>query len=113
MQRGVTAAAPNRLWVADITYCRTMTAWVYAVFIIDAISRRVLGRQLSTSWRTDPDRRPSKWRCGHISAQDKTWPGCGITAIKAVQYVTVRYTQRLAEAGTVTSAGRVQVHLPS
>lgn len=47
------AAAPNQLWVADITYCRAFAGWVYAAFIIDVFSRRVLGWQLSTSFRTD------------------------------------------------------------
>ncbi|SJN37668.1 Mobile element protein [Micrococcus lylae] len=42
-QRDFTAAAPNQLWVADITYCRTFAGWVYAAFIIDVFSRRVLG----------------------------------------------------------------------
>ena len=53
VQRDFTAAAPNQLWVADITYCRTFSGWVYAAFIIDVFSRRVLGWQLSKSLRTD------------------------------------------------------------
>lgn len=53
MQRDVTAAAPNRLWVAGDTYCRTLTGEVYAVFLIDVFSRRVSGWQLLTSLRAD------------------------------------------------------------
>ena len=45
--------APNRVWVADITYCRTFAGWVYAAFVIDVYSRRVVGWQLSKSLRTD------------------------------------------------------------
>ena len=53
VERDFTATAPNRLWVADITYCRTFAGWVYAAFIIDVFSRRVVGWQLSKSLRTD------------------------------------------------------------
>ncbi len=48
-----TASAPDQLWVADITYIRTFSGWVYAAFVIDVCSRRVVGWQLSTSLRTD------------------------------------------------------------
>ncbi|WP_126346829.1 IS3 family transposase [Kocuria rosea] len=47
VERSFTAAAPDRLWVADITYCRTFAGWVYAAFVIDVFSRRVVGWQLS------------------------------------------------------------------
>lgn len=53
VERNFTATAPNQLWVADITYCRTFAGWVYAAFIIDVFSRRVVGWQLSKSLRTD------------------------------------------------------------
>lgn len=47
------ADRPNRLWVADITYCRTFSGFVYAAFVLDVFSRRVVGWQLSISLRTD------------------------------------------------------------
>src|SRR5699024_2791876 len=53
VERAVTAEAPNRLWVADITYIRTFAGWVYAAFVIDVFSRRVVGRQVSRSLHTD------------------------------------------------------------
>ncbi len=53
VDRTFRADAPDRLWVADITYCRTFAGWVYAAFVIDVFSRRVVGWQLSTSLRTD------------------------------------------------------------
>ena len=53
VDRTFRAAAPDQLWVADITYCRTFASWVYAAFVIDVFSRRVVGWQLSTSLRTD------------------------------------------------------------
>ncbi|GAA3689232.1 hypothetical protein GCM10022267_90030 [Lentzea roselyniae] len=53
VKREFAAPAPNRLWVADITYIRTFSGWVYAAFVLDVFSRRVVGWQLSTSLRTD------------------------------------------------------------
>ena len=53
VDRKFTASGPNQLWVADITYCRTFAGWVYAAFVTDVYSRRVVGWQLSTSLRTD------------------------------------------------------------
>jgi len=53
LDRNFAAPAPNRVWVADITYCRTFSGWVYAAFVIDIFSRRVVGWQLSKSLRTD------------------------------------------------------------
>ncbi|MEC3894403.1 DDE-type integrase/transposase/recombinase [Nocardiopsis sp. LDBS1602] len=53
VERAFTADAPNQPWVADITYIRTFNGWVYAAFVIDVHSRRVVGRQVSRSPRTD------------------------------------------------------------
>jgi putative transposase len=52
VQRAFTATAPDQLWVADITYCRTFAGWAYAAFVIDVFSRRVVGWQLSRNLRT-------------------------------------------------------------
>jgi putative transposase len=53
VERAFRADAPDRLWVADITYCRTFAGWVYAAFVTDVYSRRVVGWQLSRRLRTD------------------------------------------------------------
>ncbi len=53
VDRAFSATGPDQLWVADITYCRTFSGWVYAAFVIDVYSRRVVGWQLSKSLRTD------------------------------------------------------------
>jgi putative transposase len=53
VDRQFTVPAPNRLWVADLTYIRTWAGMVYAAFILDAYSRMVLGWQISRSLRTD------------------------------------------------------------
>ena len=47
------APAPNRLWVADLTYVKTHSGWVYVAFIIDVFSRFIVGWQISTSLRSD------------------------------------------------------------
>jgi putative transposase len=53
VRRSFTAPAPDCLWVADITYNRTFSGWVYAAFVLDVFSRRIVGWQVSTSLRTD------------------------------------------------------------
>jgi putative transposase len=104
VERAFIATGPDQLWVADITYCRTFSGWVYAAFVIDVYSRRVVGWQLSRSLRTDlaldalemgiwTRRRAGRDLGGLIHHSDKG------------QYVAVRYTQRLAEAGAVASVG--------
>ena len=105
VQRAFTAPAPDRLWVADITYCRTFTGWVYAAFVIDVYSRRVVGWQLSKSLRTDlalDALEMGIWTRAH-AGRDVT--GVVAHSDKGSQYVAIRYTQRLAEAGAVASVG--------
>jgi transposase InsO family protein len=53
VNRQFVAAAPNQLWVADLTYIRTYSGWVYAGFVLDVYSRMIVGWQVSTSLRTD------------------------------------------------------------
>ena len=53
VERGFSAPGPNRLWVADITYVKTHSGWVYVAFVIDVYSRMVLGWQASRSLRSD------------------------------------------------------------
>ena len=105
VERDFTATAPNQLWVADITYCRTFAGWVYAVFVTDVFSRRVVGWQLSTSLRTDLalDALERGMWTRQRAGQDVA--GLKHYSEKGVQYVAVRYTQRLSEAGAVASVG--------
>ena len=105
VDREFTAAAPNQLWVADITYVRTFAGWVYAAFVIDVFSRRVVGWQCSTSLRTDLALDALEMG---IWARERT--GADLTDLvhhsdRGVQYLAVRYTQRLSEAGVVASVG--------
>ena len=105
VERQFTAPAPDRLWVADITYCRTFSGWVYAAFVIDVFSRRVVGWQVSKSLRTDlalDALEMGLWTREHAG---RDVAGVVAHSDKGVQYVAIRYTQRLAEAGAVASVG--------
>jgi putative transposase len=95
--------APNRLWVADLTYVRTWTGMTYAAFVMDAYSRMILGWQTSTSLRADlalDALEMALWR-----RQKERLEGLVHHSDRGVQYLSIRYTERLAEAGAVTSVG--------
>jgi len=103
VERNFTAEAPNRPWVCDITYCRTFSGWVYAAFVTDVYSCRVVGWQLSKSLRTD-----LALDALEMAIWTRTRDGRDVTGLthhsdKGVQYVAIRFTQRLAEAGVVAS----------
>jgi len=105
VDRDFTADAPDQLWVADITYCRTFAGWVYAAFILDVCSRRVVGWQLSTSLRTD-----LALDALNMGLWTRAHDGHDTSALvhhsdKGVQYLAIRYTERLADAGIVASVG--------
>jgi putative transposase len=105
LDRDSQAPAPDRVWVADITYCGTFAGWVYTAFVVDVYSRRVVGWQLSKSLRTDlalDALEMGLWTRAH-AGRDTT--GVIAHSDKGVQYLAVRYTQRLAEAGAVASLG--------
>jgi putative transposase len=103
VDRQFRAAAPNRLWVADLTYVKTHAGWVYVAFIVDVFSRSVVGWQASRSLRTDlalDALEMAIWarRGEHLD-------GLIHHSDRGVQYLAIRYTERLAEAGAVTSVG--------
>lgn len=103
--RAFTATAPDCLWVADITYVRTFAGWVYAAFVTDVFSRRVVGWQLSTSLRTD-----LALDALEMGIWTRTRTGRDLSRLihhsdRGVQYVAIRYTERLAENGIVASVG--------
>jgi len=105
VERQFVAQAPNQLWVADLTYVRTHSGWVYAAFILDVFSRMVVGWQVSTSLRTDLalDALDMGLWTRQRAGQDVT----GLThhSDRGVQYRAIRYTERLAEAEAVASVG--------
>ncbi len=105
VQRAFTATAPDQLWVADITYCRTFAGWVYAAFVVDVFSRRVVGWQLSKSLRTDLALDALEMGLWTRARAGRDTTGVIAHSDKGVQYLAVRYTQRLADAGAVASVG--------
>jgi putative transposase len=97
------APAPNRLWVADLTYVKTHSGWVYVAFVVDVCSRFVVGWQASRSLRTDlalDALEMALWR-------RRATPLKGLIhhSDRGVQYLAIRYTERLAQAGAVPSVG--------
>jgi putative transposase len=103
VQRQFHALAPNRLWVADLTYVKTHSGWVYVAFVIDVFSRFVVGWQASRSLRTDlalDALEMALWR-----RQGQELSGLIHHSDRGVQYVAVRYTERLAGAAAVASVG--------
>jgi putative transposase len=105
VQRQFVADAPDRLWVADITYCRTFAGWVYAAFVLDVFSRRIVGWQLSTSLRTDLALDALEMGLWTREREGHDTSALTHHSDRGVQYLAVRYTERLAEAGVVASVG--------
>lgn len=105
VERRFSAEAPNRLWVADLTYIKTHAGWVYAAFVLDVFSRRITGWQVSTSLHTDLALDAldmglwARRRAGHDLA------GLVHHSDRGVQYRAIRYTERLADAEAVASVG--------
>ncbi len=105
VNRQFRAPQPNALWVSDFTYVATWIGFVYVAFVIDAFARRIVGWRVS---RTDHagfvldaleqalhERRPVRG-AGLVHHSDR-----------GVQYVSIKYTERLAEAGIEPSVGSV------
>ena len=105
VNRQFQALRPNALWVSDFTYVATSQGFVYVAFVIDTFARRIVGWRVSRSARADfvldaleqalSDRRPVR-QGGLVHHSDR-----------GVQYVSIRYTERLAEAGLEPSVGSV------
>jgi putative transposase len=103
VERNFRAPAPNRLWVADLTYVSTWSGFCYVAFIIDAFSRSMVGWKVSDSLRAElalDALEMALWSRGHQQLE-----GLVHHSDRGVQYVSIRYTERLAEAGAVRSVG--------
>ena len=97
------ADAPNRLWVADLTYVRTFAGWVYVAFVVDVFSRFVVGWQASRSLSAElalDALEMALW-----ARRAKRLDGLVHHSDRGTQYLAVRYTERLAEAGIAASVG--------
>jgi len=103
VNRQFRADRPNQLWVSDFTYVSTWQGWVYVAFVVDVFSRRIVGWRQSSSMHTDfvldaleqalYARKPSE-NDGLIHHSDR-----------GSQYLSIRYSERLAEAGLEPSVG--------
>ncbi len=103
VNRQFSAQRPNQLWVSDFTYVSTWQGWLYVAFVVDVFARRIVGWRVSSSMRTDfvldaleqvlYERRPGR-EDALVCHSDR-----------GLQYVSIRYTERLAEAGIEPSVG--------
>ncbi len=105
VDRDFTVPAPNRLWVADLTYVRTWSGFVYVSFVTDAFSRRIVGWQASRSLRTDLALHALEQAIWERNRAGESLDGLVHHSDRGVQYLSIRYTERLAENGVVASVG--------
>jgi transposase InsO family protein len=105
VNRTFTVSRPNALWVADLTYVATWRGLVFVAFVIDAFARRIVGWRVSSSLRSD-----IALDALEQALYDRRFAD-GEELIHhsdhGVQYVSIRYTERLAEAGIEPSVGSV------
>ena len=103
VDRNFTATRPNQLWVSDLTYVATWRGFVFVAFVIDVFARRIVGWRVSSSLRTD---------LVLDALEQAIYDRCG-TALEGLihhsdrgtQYLSMRYTDRLADAGIAPSVG--------
>ena len=104
VQRRFTATAPNQLWVADLTYVSTWRNHVvYVAFVIDVFARRIVGWRVLNWLKTD---------IVLDALEQELYSRTGIEGLihhsdRGSQYLSIRYTERLAEAGIESSVGSV------
>ncbi len=103
VNRQFTAAAPNRLWVADLTYVSTWQTVAYAAFIVDVFSRYIVGWRVAISLRTDLVLDALEQAIWFRSAQDLS--GLVHHSDRGSQYLSIRYTERLEDLQAVVSVG--------
>jgi len=103
VERVFSAPAPDRLWVADLTYVWTRMGFCYTAFVIDAFSRRITGWRVSPSLRTDLALDALEMAIWSRGGADLT--GLVHHSDRGVQYLAIRYTDRLADAGVLNSVG--------
>ena len=101
VNRNFNAHRPNQLWVADFTYIKTLSGWVYTAFIIDVFTRAIAGWKVSKRMNTDMvmaalnqaiiDRNKLKNVIHHSD--------------RGVQYLSIRYTDKMTDSGVIASVG--------
>jgi putative transposase len=101
--RDFTAPAPNRRWVADITYVDTACGFAYAAFVTDLFSRKIVGWQVAEHLRAELA--PDALEMAIFSRKDQIGGELVHHSDRGVQYTSIRYTQRLEDVGAVRSVG--------
>jgi transposase InsO family protein len=105
VQRNFTASRPNELWVSDLTYVATWRGFVYVAFVIDVYSRRIVGWRASSTLRTDLALDALEQAIYDRLGGDRE--RLVHHSDRGVQYLSIRYTERLAEAGIEPSVGSI------
>ena len=103
VERRFCATAPNQLWIADITYVATWSGFAYAAFVVDVFARRIVGWRVSNTLRADLALDALEMAIWTREAEDLD--GLVHHSDRGVQYLAIRYTERLAAEGAVTSVG--------
>jgi putative transposase len=101
--RSFTASAPDRLWVADVTYVKTSEGWLYMAAIVDCFSRRVVGWSMADHLRTELVAEALEM------AISRRRPGAGLVhhSDAGTQYTSLAFGRRLRQAGIAPSMGTV------
>jgi transposase InsO family protein len=99
--RDFRATRPNQLWVADLTYVATWRGFAYVAFVIDVFSRRIVGWRATSSLRSDL----ALDALEQALFDRDTDAGLIHHSDRGTQYLSIRYTERLAEAGIEPSVG--------
>ncbi len=103
VDRAFKASRPNELWVSDLTYVATWRGFVYVAFVIDVFARRIVGWRVSTSLRSDLALDALEQAISE--REDDQADRLVHHSDRGVQYLSIRYTERLAEAGIEPSVG--------
>ncbi len=103
VDRGFTATALNCLWVADLTYMRAWSGFVYVAYVTDVYSRRIVGWQASRSLQIDMALHSMGQAVWERCRQGGTLDGLVHNSDRGVQYLSIRYTERPAECGVANS----------
>ena len=105
VNRQFRAERPNQLWVADFTYVSTWQGFVYVAFVVDVFARRIVGWRVSSSMQTDFVLDALEQA---LYARRSERDGALVHhSDRGSQYVSIKYTERLAEAGIEPSVGSV------
>ena len=103
LRRDFTAPAPNRRWVADITYVDTASGFVYTSFVTDLFARKIVGWQVADHLRADLAL--DALELAIWSRREQLGDDLVHHSDRGVQYTSIAYTQRLADIGAVRSVG--------